>query len=161
MKPTTLGLVHFSELQSLIECMPQKGTCVKSGNANGCGRQHVSLQGTDEMGNFITAPFKQYPPGMNNAIALAAISSWERLGFTTTIDEDAFEHRAADFYVPLDFQHIKRRPKRCPWVVWASIFHVFEFSMSAKRKNEQTKWCPQVSMDRLQHMVCAIALCFV
>merc|ERR1711963_333143 len=63
---------------------------------------HVVLQGTDEMGYFVTSPFKQYPTGFNQSIAFSAVACWDRLGFLAAVDEDAYEHSASSFFVPLD-----------------------------------------------------------
>ena len=79
LKPTTLGLVHFSQLRTYIRALPYRGVCRKIGRLNACGHQHVSLKGTDPQGNFITAPFKQYTSDLNFAIALSAVTCWQQL----------------------------------------------------------------------------------
>jgi len=102
MKPTTLGLVRFPELKARLQSLPYQSMCHKIGRVNACGREHVVLQGTDSMGNFITAPFKQYPCDFNYDIAISAVQCWQRLDFHADLDEETFTHVASQFFVPLD-----------------------------------------------------------
>ena len=102
MKPTTFGLVHMHEMRVFVEALPFKGMCRRVAGGHACGHVHVPLSGTDAFGNFVTAPYKQYTTELNQAIAVSAIVAWQRLGFTSKVSEDAYEHDAAGFYTPLD-----------------------------------------------------------
>ena len=109
MKPTTLGYVQLSELQQEIAALPNQGMCVKRRGINTCQQEHVSLEGMDCFGNWLTAPYKQYPPSMNDLIARAALRAWHRLQITSRIDiDDPAEHAASAFYVPLDPYHTEQ-----------------------------------------------------
>ena len=101
-KPTTLGYIHVEEIQTLMDDQPGVDMCHTQNGANTCGHEHVHLEGTDSQGNWITAPFKQYPPALNRVIARSARLAWDRFGLLTCEYDDPFAHKASSFFVPLD-----------------------------------------------------------
>ena len=149
LKPTTFGFVAFTEMRNELLSLPGRGMCKRVMGANLCGQVHQRLTGTDPDGNFVTAPYKQYPQPMNARIARAALTHWTVHGACVETDlDEAFSDQASRFFVPLD-----------PFLAEQSLGHYGADLAAARDNSLRTRQTPQRLSTLLDSAPCTKMCC--
>jgi len=97
-KPTCLMAVNLPQLRSALRSLPGQGFC-----AHGRKGHKAVLKGLAEDGTWRTAPAKQYPSGMCNAVSDAVLAFVQNsVNHNSPGDRLDLPSNVSPFYTPLD-----------------------------------------------------------